>query len=143
MSTALSQIGFVGRVRRTRRSPTTAYRPLVRTTAIVAVIGGFLALLFVAGFQSVLVSGQHDVDTLQARLNAGREQGQTLRMEVARLESPDRILKVAKGRLGMVPPPTRIYLEAVLPGDPFRPLPPPGDDPFGSCLLYTSDAADE
>ena len=58
-----------------------------------------------------------------------REQGQMLRMEVARLESPDRILRVAKGRLGMVPPPTRMYLKAALPGDP---LPPPGDDPFGT-----------
>ena len=131
MTTALSQIGFVGRARRSRRRPAMAYRPLVATTAIVAVMGGFLALLFVAGFKSVLVSGQHDVDTLQARLTAGREQGQTLRMEVARLESPDRILRVAKGRLGMVPPPTRIYLEAVLPGDLLHPVPPPGDDPFG------------
>ena len=131
MSTALTQIGFGDSARPSRRLPISVYRALMRTVATVAVIGGFLALLFVTGFQSVLVSGQHDVDALQARLTAGREQGQTLRMEVARLESPDRILRVAKGRLGIVPPPTRLYFEAFLPGDPLRPLSPPGDDPFG------------
>lgn len=129
MTEALSQVGFLAHDREHRWNLGAAYRSAVKMTAILAVFGGFLTLLIVAGFQSVLVSGQHDVDILQSRLTNGREQGQMLRMEVARLESPERILRVAKGRLGMVPPPTRMYLKAVLPGDP---LPPPGNDPFGT-----------
>jgi len=98
---------------------------------VMAATGAFVALLFIAGFHSVLVSGQHDVDALEARLTVGRGQTQMLRMEVARLESPGRILDVARGRLGMEPPPKLFYLEAVVPGDPRNPVPAPGDDPFG------------
>ena len=98
---------------------------------VMAATGAFVALLFIAGFHSVLVSGQHEVDALEARLTAGRGQTQMLRMEVARLESPGRILDVARGRLGMEPPPKLFYLESVVPGDPRNPVPAPGDDPFG------------
>ena len=98
---------------------------------VMAATGAFVALLFIAGFHSVLVSGQHDVDALEARLTAGRGQTQMLRMEVAQLESPGRILDVARGRLGMEPPPKLFYLESVVPGDPRNPVPAPGDDPFG------------
>ena len=98
---------------------------------VLAVTGAFAALLFIAGFHSVLVSGQHDVDALQAQLSAGRGQSQMLRMEVARLESPGRILDVARGRLGMESPQKLFYLESVVPGDSTYPVPAPGDDPFG------------
>ena len=92
----------------------------------------FLASLLLAGFHSVLVDGQFEVDRLQRRLDEGREQAQVLRMEVARLESPQRILHVAQGRLGMVPPPQRVYLPAVVPGDPAHPIPAPVGNPFGT-----------
>lgn len=98
---------------------------------ILATAGAFVSLMFVAGFHSILVSGQHDVDVLQARLSAGRGETQMLRMEVAQLESPGRILDVARGRLGLVAPPNRIYLESVVLGDPKHLVPPPGKDPFG------------
>lgn len=92
----------------------------------------FLVFLALAGFHSLLVAGQFEVDRLQARLTGGRETAQILRMEVARLESPERILDVAQGRLGMVPPPQRVYLPAVVPGDPLQPIPAPIGNPFGT-----------
>jgi len=107
-------------------------RAVIGPLAIFSVVTVFLAALLLAGFHSVLVDGQFEVDRLQSRLDDGREQAQVLRMEVARLESPTRILHVAQGRLGMVPPPERVYLPAVLPGDPAQPIPAPVGNPFGT-----------
>ena len=96
-----------------------------------AAIGAFVALLFIAGFHSVLVSGQNDVDALQVRLTAGRGETQMLRMKVAQLESPQRIQDLALGRLGLKTPRKIAYLTSVVLGDPTNPVPAPGDDPFG------------
>ena len=109
----------------------TEVRAVFGPLAIFSVIAVFLASLLLAGFHSVLVDGQFEVDRLQRRLDTGLEQAQVLRMEVARLESPDRILEVAQGRLGMVPPPERLYLASFLPGDPAQPVPAPVGNPFG------------
>ena len=107
-------------------------RAVIGPLAVFIVVTVFLAALLLAAFHSVLVDGQFEVDRLQSRLDDGREQAQVLRMEVARLESPSRILHVAQGRLGMVPPPERVYLPAVLPGDPAQPIPEPVGNPFGT-----------
>jgi|TARA_B110000263_G_scaffold223288_1_gene212916 cell division protein FtsL len=107
-------------------------RAVIGPLVVFSVVTVFLAALLLAGFHSVLVDGQFEVDRLQSRLDDGREQAQVLRMEVARLESPSRILHVAQGRLGMVPPPERVYLPAVLPGDPAQPIPAPVGNPFGT-----------
>ena len=98
---------------------------------VLAATGAFVALLFIAGFHSVLVSGQHDVDALQVRLTTGRGETQMLRMKVAQLESPQRIQDLALGRLGMETPRKIDYLTSVVLGDPMDPVPVPGDDPFG------------
>ena len=90
-----------------------------------------MALLFIAGFHSVLVSRQHDVDTLQVRLTVGRGETQMLRMKVAQLESPQRIQDLALGRLGLKTPRKGAYLTSVVLGDPTNPVPAPGDDPVG------------
>ena len=110
-------------------------RQISRSSMVLPVIlagaGAFVALLFIAGFHSVLVSGQHDVDALQVRLTAGRGETQMLRMKVAQLESPQRIQDLALGRLGMKAPQKVDYLTSVVLGDPTNPVPAPGDDPFG------------
>ncbi|MDE0928398.1 MAG: hypothetical protein OSA06_06530 [Acidimicrobiales bacterium] len=98
--------------------------------AVMVVLAVFVLLLSLAGFRSVLVSEQFGLDRLNARLENAQEQSQVLRMEVARLENPDRILAVAQGRLGMVPPPARVYLAAVVPGDPLHPVPAPSLNAF-------------
>ena len=104
--------------------------PVVRSAVALAVFGFFATLFALAAFQSVVVSGQFEFDSLQRRLEDGRDRSQLLRAEVARLESPGRILEVAGGRLGLVSPPTRFYLPSVVPGDPLIILPPPVGDPF-------------
>ncbi|SVD80558.1 uncharacterized protein METZ01_LOCUS433412, partial [marine metagenome] len=98
---------------------------------VLAATGAFVALLFIAGFHSVLVSAQHDVDALQARLTIEWGETQMLRMKVAQLESPQRIQDLALGRLGMETPRKIDYLTSVVLGDPMDPVPVPGDDPFG------------
>jgi len=106
-------------------------RPPMALAVVLAATGAFVALLFIAGFHSVLVSGQHDVDALQVRLAAGRGETQMLRMKVAQLESPQRIQNLALGRLGMKTPRKVHYLTSVVLGDPTNPVPAPGDAPFG------------
>jgi hypothetical protein len=105
-------------------------RPAARSAVALAVFGFFATLLALAAFQSVVVSGQFEFDRLQRRLEDGRDHSQLLRAEVARLESPGRILEVAGGRLGLVSPPTRFDLPSVVPGDPLTILLPPVGDPF-------------
>ena len=94
------------------RGKSNKYFPVGVVLSLV-VVAAFCSLLFVAGFHSVLVSNQYGVDELQRELDFEREQAQVLRMEVARLESPGRILKTAEQRLGMVVPVERKYLEPV------------------------------
>ncbi len=108
----------------------TTARPAVGVAGALAVFGFFATLLTLAAFHSVVVSGQFEFDRLQQRLEDGHERAQVLRAEVARLESPGRILEVAGGRLGLVSPPTRLYLRSVVPGDPLTVLPAPVGDPF-------------
>ncbi|CAI8377634.1 MAG: Cell division protein FtsL [Acidimicrobiales bacterium AG-410-I20] len=90
----------------------------------------FAVVIAVVGFQNLLISEQYGIDKLDERLQYAIEREQVLRSEVARLESPDRILSEAQGRLGMVPPPARIYLSAVIPGDSLESVPPPRPNPF-------------
>ena len=108
----------------------TTARSAVGVASALAVFGFFATLLTLAAFHSVVVSGQFEFDRLQQRLEDGHERAQVLRAEVARLESPGRILEVAGGRLGLVSPPTRLYLRSVVPGDPLTVLPAPVGDPF-------------
>ena len=45
-------------------------------------------------------------------MTAAQAENQRLRLDVARLESPSRIVAEAQARLGMVPPAVVIYLPA-------------------------------
>ena len=108
----------------------TTARSAVGVAGALAVFGFFATLLTLAAFHSVVVSGQFEFDQLQQRLEDGHKRAQVLRAEVARLESPGRILEVAGGRLGLVSPPKRFDLPSVVPGDPLTILLPPVGDPF-------------
>lgn len=99
---------------------------------LLAVAAFFAGLLVLANFHVVVIGDQFEFDRLERRLESGLEQAQVLRNEVARLESPDRILRVAEGRLGMVPPPERLQLGLVLSGDPKSGLAAPIGDPFAA-----------
>ena len=55
------------------------------------------------------------VDRLEAQVTAAQAENQRLRLDVARLESPARIVAEAQARLGMVPPPAVVYLPPLPP----------------------------
>jgi cell division protein FtsL len=57
-----------------------------------------------------LTQGQFRLERLEARADAQQTRYERLRLQVAELESPDRIVAVAQERLGMVPPPGVTYL---------------------------------
>lgn len=98
-----------------------------RRARLALIAGGALvvALLFGVVFgHAMLVSGQGRLDELQRAVAEEQNRYQALRLEVARLESPDRIVAEAKDRLGMVEPLAVTYLAPV----PFEPAVPLQDD---------------
>lgn len=82
--------------RRVRKSSTLS----AGAAAVVVCAGLFLIL----ALRVVLSQGQAEVDALETRVAAERSALRTVRLEVARLESPDRIESQARTRLGMVRP---------------------------------------
>lgn len=81
----------------------------VVTAAAVAVLFGTVCT------HVLLTQGQAELDRLEARAAAAEDTQQKLQVDVAELESPARIVPAARERLGMVPPPTVVYLS---PGQP-------------------------
>ena len=76
-------------------------------------LGGLIT--FVIAFalvvaQAMLVQGQQQLDDLDARISEATRHQQELRLQVAELESPDRIVETATNDLGMVPPAGVTYL---------------------------------
>ncbi len=109
-----------------------AVRTRFGIVGLLAVAAFFASLLVLANFHVVVIGDQFEFDRLERRLESGLEQAQVLRNKVARLESPDRILRVAEGRLGMVPPPERLQLGLVWSGDSGVGLAAPVGDPFAA-----------
>lgn len=108
-----------------------AARPGSRAlTRVVTILAGLLAtagLFLVVCLHVLLTQGQADLDGLRARAEAESARNRRLRVQVAELESPSRIVSAARERLGMVPPATVIYLPAA---DPTMPLPPVSSEPL-------------
>jgi hypothetical protein len=63
----------------------------------------FLLLFALAAFQAVLVSTQQRLDDLDRQVAVAQDRYQDLRIDVARLEAPQRIIDTATLELGMVP----------------------------------------
>lgn len=70
----------------------------------VAVVVSLLAVFGVVGFNAFLVQSQFRLEQLQTDLDAERQEFERLRLETARLSSPERILDIARNELGMVDP---------------------------------------
>jgi cell division protein FtsL len=98
-------------------------RALARVCTALAVVLSAVGLFFVVFLQVLLTQGQAELDRLNARAEVEAAQNRRLRVAVAELESPDRIVGVARQRLGMVPPATVTYLQAAGPSDPIPPVP--------------------
>lgn len=98
---------------------------LAAAAAAVTVVFGLVA------FQVVLSEGQVRLERLRQRAAAEQERYDRLRLQVAELESPERVIAVAQQRLGMVAPPGVTYLSprgAEVAGPPEPTRVPPRED---------------
>ena len=111
-------------VDRAARAPS---RALMRVVTVLAGLLATAGLFLVVCLHVLLTQGQADLDSLRARAEAESARNRRLRVQVAELESPSRIVSAARERLGMVPPVTVVYLPAA---DPTRPLPPVSSEPL-------------
>ena len=72
------------------------------------IAGGFamvvvvVALFGLVTFNAVIVQQQRAVDDLNTNLVSASAENEQLRVRLTQLEAPDRIVKVAKGQLGMI-----------------------------------------
>jgi cell division protein FtsL len=97
---------------------------------VLALTGLLLALVPVFGLVLVhvdLTKNEERLTSLQRRVTAAQQQNVRLRLEVAQLGSPGRVVSRAQA-LGMVPPPSVLYLTAV-PDGTATATPAPGPAP--------------
>ena len=109
------------RARTTRRTRTTVL-------AVAAAAGVVAALFALVAFHVVLTQNQFRLERLQARADVQQERYERLRLHVAELEAPSRVVAVAHERLGMVPPAGVTYLSPTGPAS-GRPPGEPGGAP--------------
>ena len=102
-------------------------RKLVRLVAGTGVAVAALCLFAVVVFHVVLTQNQFRLDALQDQALERQAEYDRLRLEVAQLESPDRIVADAQVRLGMVPAPSITYLTPAVEDTPGG-TPPAADD---------------
>jgi cell division protein FtsL len=89
--------------------------PVVRRFSITAItafgVGAMFVVLFgVVVFHTMLLQNQQRLDRVQSDVRAEQARYQSLRLQVAELQSPQRIVEVATRKLGMVPPAGTTYL---------------------------------
>lgn len=87
-----------------------ARRKLVRRLAMAATVAAALSLFGVVVAHVVLTQNQFRLDQLRDRSSLEQAEYDRLRLEVAELESPRRIVADAQQRLGMIVPPKVVYL---------------------------------
>ena len=73
----------------------------------------FMAMFVIVGAQTLIVQQQRHLDDVNGRITAAEDQAEHLKMDLAELQSPERIVNEAKDRLGMIQAPSPVYL---LPG---------------------------
>ncbi|HEX2043226.1 MAG TPA: hypothetical protein VHF24_11375 [Acidimicrobiales bacterium] len=98
-------------------------RALTRACTFLAFVMSAVGLFLVVFLQVLLTQGQSELDRLNRSAEAEAAHNRRLRVTVAELEAPDRVVAVARQRLGMVPPATVTYLQGVGPDDPLPPVP--------------------
>jgi hypothetical protein len=79
-------------------------------TGVVLTVSLFGALFGVAVSHAMLIESQMDLDQLDERASTEQARYERLRLDVAQLESPDRIVREAQDRLGMVPADDVVWL---------------------------------
>ena len=96
-----------------------------RFAAIFTVLLVSAGLFATVAFHVVLTQNQFRLDGLTDRATAEQARYQRLRLQVAELESPSRIVAAAQDKLGMVQPPAVAYLAPQAPSSGF--VTTPGD----------------
>jgi hypothetical protein len=94
--------------RRAGPAPDRPLRLALWTTAVLTVGTIFGA----AAFHVLLVQSQFRLDQLERRAGVEQQRYEQLRLDVARLAAPERVVASAQQRLGMVVPPDVSYLMA-------------------------------
>ena len=89
-----------------------ARRRRARVLVVLGVAGVGAVLLSLVAAHVVITQNQFRLESLQARAEVEQERYERLRLQVAELEAPSRIVAAAQERLGMVPPPGITYLSA-------------------------------
>ena len=110
-----------------------------RTTAVItrrrlawgAVSLVALVALAVSACQVLIAQSQFELARLQSDAATAEDRYDRLRLQVAELESPGRIMATAQERLGMVPPPGVTYL---------TPIPSESATPAGATTQPSDDA---
>jgi hypothetical protein len=84
-----------------------------RTWQVGTVAGGllFFAMFLIVGAQALIVQQQSHIDDVNGRIAAAEKDAETLKIDLAELQSPERIVGEAKDRLGMVQAPSPVYLQ--------------------------------
>lgn len=101
------------RRRRPALVPVAAPRSGLAKPALVGTAVVLLALFALAAAHALLISGQVRLDDARRQLAADTEDVHRLRLRVAELEAPSRVLDVARDRLGMVEPVEVGYISAL------------------------------
>ena len=130
MTAVLRPVRIARPVARGQQTLPAGQRATFGMLGLLAMVAFFVGLMALANFHVVVIGDQFEFDLLERRFEDGLERAQVLRNEVAKLENPDRILRVAEGRLGMVPPTQRLQLAVVLPDVAGGGLSAPVGDPF-------------
>jgi hypothetical protein len=77
------------------------------------IAGGAVVCLALVALHVLIAENQFKLDQLQARASAEQVRYERLRLQVAQLEAPARIVSEAEGKLGMVQPGSVTYLPAI------------------------------
>ncbi len=91
---------------------------LVRLGTAVAFLAALFGLFGVVGLHVLLAQGQGEVQRLSSQVAEQEEAQRRLRLEVAELEAPAKVVATAKERLGMVSPSTVVPLQPATLADP-------------------------
>lgn len=101
-------------------------------TGVVLTVLVFAGLFAVAVSHALLIGSQASIDDLEEQVAAEQARYERNRLEVAELESPDRIVAEARNRLGMVSPAETVWIT------PDRPVPAADDRPAEPATPDTS-----
>jgi len=98
----------------------TRFRPTPRAALALSIVAATVVCLALVYFHVVLAQRQFSIDNTNAQISQQETTYQNLRLKVAELSSPAKIISTAEGKLGMVQPSSVKYL-----------TPSPADRPVG------------